>query len=249
MNNKASAFFSTDILDHNETEISLDYFTKKYEKSIDGRSLDHNQAAVNLVSAQDLYFAHQEFKAWLDLSWADRNYATMPVIDSTGSTQLTDTRHWRYFSSRITFKLIDLGMFSAKVFYRYKKRTDLYQGYFSYNSSLIGTKLYLQNKKLLFTVKPQYTIRNYKVKEAPNLTQPDIGLVYKYLDFDANLQYELKKGLYLQLSYEIKNRDTNTEDDGRYTRRPYKSNRVYGGIRVNPRELFAAKKVNLDLED
>ncbi len=249
LNNKASAFFSTDILDHNETEISLNYFNKKYEKSIDGRSLDHNQVAINLVTAQDLYFAHQEFKVWLDVNWADRNYETMPVIDSTGRTQVTDTRHWRYFSTQFTFKLLDAGMFSAKVFYRYKVRKDLFEGYFSYNSSMAGIKLYLKKDKFLFTMKPQYTIRNYTVKEAPNPTQPDIGLVYKYLDFDAKLEYEIKKGLFLQLFYELKNRDTNTEDDGRFTRRPYNSYRVYGGIMINPMDLFKSEKINFDVED
>lgn len=249
LKNKAALFVSTDILDHNETELSLDFFAKKYEKSIDGRSLDHNNFSVNLKSMQDLYFAHQEFKAWLDIRWANRNYATMPALDSAGRSQLTDTRHWRYFSTQLTFKLIDLGMFSAKVFYRFKTRNDLYEDYFSYTSSMIGAKFYLQNKKFLFTVNPQYNIRNHTVKEAPAPNQPAPLLVYKYTDLDVKLRYEVKKGIFLQMFYEIKNRDTNAEDDGRYTRRPYRSNRIYGGIMINPKDLFKSKKVNLDLDD
>jgi len=62
LRNQASLFFSTDILDHNETDISIDYFMKKYEKSIDGRSLDQNNLSVNLVTAQDLYFGKQEYR-------------------------------------------------------------------------------------------------------------------------------------------------------------------------------------------
>jgi len=139
-------------------------------------------------------------------------------------------------------------MFSAKAFYRFKTRNDLFEDYFSYNASIIGVKLYLQNKKLLFMINPEYTVRNYKVKEAPIVGLPDPPLVYKYIDFDAKLAYEIRKGLFLQLFYELKNRDTNTEDDGRYTRRPYNSYRVYGGIMINPMDLFKSKKINLDID-
>ncbi len=246
--NSMAAYFATDIIDHNETEISFDFFNKNYEKSFDGRSLDHKQFSINFTSAQDLYFAKHDFKAWIDLSWANRTYETMPAVDSLERSDTTDTRHWRYFTTQLNFKVYDIGIFSAKVYYRYKTRKDLFQDYFSYTSSIFGTKLYLKNKKFGLIINPQYTVRNYKVKLAPTQAQQEPLLVYKYFDFSAELNYEISKGVYLQLIYEVKNRDTNTEDLSRYTRRPYHSNRIFGGIMINPGKLFKKEKIDFGIE-
>lgn len=202
--NSMGAYFATDLIDHNETEISFDFFNKNYEKSIDGRSLDHKQFSFNFTTAQNLYFAKHDFKAWLDFSWANRVYETMPALDSSGRSSTTDTRNWHYFTTQINLKVYDIGIFSSKVYYRYKTRKDLFQDYFSYTSSMLGAKIYLENKKIKFVINPQYTIRNYKVKLAPNPVQPEPLLVYKYLDFSSEIRYEIRKGVYLQLIYEVK---------------------------------------------
>ena len=246
--NNMAAYFATDIIDHNETEISFDFFNKNYEKSVDGRSLDHKHFSVNLTTAQDLYFAKHDFKAWLDFSWANRTYETMPALDSSGRVDTTDTRHWRYFSTQLNFKAFDIGIFSAKVYYRYKTRKDLFQDYFSYTSSMFGAKFYFENKKFEFIINPKYNVRNYKVKLAPTPNQPEPLLVYKYFDFNAEISYEISTGVYLQFFYEILNRDTNTEDLSRYTRRPYHSSRVFGGIMINPSKLLKKEKIDFGLD-
>ncbi len=237
LKNEASVFFNTDVIDYNKTGLSIGFYNKNYDESIDGRSLNHNHFDIDFGTQYDFYIKKHEYSVSLDINWANRKYKTMEALDASGASQLNETRHWRYFRSRLTFRLAEIGMFSAKVYYQFKRRKDLFADYFTYNASVFGTKLYVKSEKFLVTINPDYTIRNYKVKTAP-IPGPNPLLTYKYFDFDAKVQYELIKGLRLQLVYDVRNRETNTEDDSRFTRRPYKTYEIYGGILVNPIVLF-----------
>ena len=234
-----TAYYQWKILKNTQLELEGSYYVKMYEETTGIAPLNHKNTGMGVTLEQDLSISDYETTLWLEFHWDDKKFTDIIASDVSGrELEGYPLRHWQYYNFSLSWKLYELGNFTFKPFVDIEKREDLFQDYYTYNALDAGIKLYFETQRIYTTIEPAYSITDYKTKKAPDPDGPDPLLTYKYFTMDWTFEYKLSQGVSLNAKYQSKDRNTNTLDESRKTRRPYNYYEMLFGLTLRPGAFF-----------
>lgn len=177
-----------------------------------------------------------------DFDLRQRNYLNYPASDSLGITlkpqnqpeamnnQASQLRKYRYSTIDIEFESKPAKGFMVAPGFSLFKRTDLYQGYYSYKGYSPELSLRYSSKKWYVYFNSDYRMVQYQKRLAFTYGDTAVPLKYQYVDFKLKAKYKWTKSLELYANFSMDNRRSNTELDYKVTRRSYRNSEFLFGL-------------------
>ncbi|MCF6365453.1 MAG: hypothetical protein L3J35_04550 [Bacteroidales bacterium] len=238
--NRADLYFYYRISKNTDIELNSSFGKRLYDTTFGILPLDYNDEKIDIRLRHDFKIKKLELKANLDIGYSKKMFSEIIASDMYGK-ELNNypLRLWNYYFGKFYVRGIFADVFEIKPFIAYKSKDDLFEDYYSYNSISFGINFGYNTEKLNIDLTPEYKTLNYLIRTAPdpNITNDPL-LAYKYMSFKFKGSYEVYPGVLLSFEFRNKNRESNTLDFTRKTRRSYNYYEVMGGIIINPLELY-----------
>lgn len=217
------------------TTTFVEYEYKNYYDERTSRPLDHGNLEFNV----DMEFEFvRDNEIALEIYGLDRNYYAYPSLDSTGDFDLTNPhRHFRYYGAKFDYNWTPVRGLRINPGVEVKRRTDEYQGYYSYKSFGADLRLRYMTGNFYISLYGDYQQMEYDIRPAFTSIEMDPMLVYDFFDYQFKVRYAISDQWELEFIFESDNRSSNTDLEYFKTRRPYHNRQIMIGITYSLQEM------------